>query len=330
MQQVIAERAKSVAAARRQGKKLQFLPILGRSHEEPRYELLRPETLPSVAVTEISEGGSVPQLRVENKLNVAVFLMDGQELVGAKQNRILNTDVLVPAHGTLVIPVSCVEQGRWHRVSKAFNSGKSASHHVRAGKLSRVHASLKTGSGHDAIQSAVWAEVEMSHAAAGTSSPTMALNDAYAQRKSDLTDVRKGLRMPAKAVGLAVFQGGRFQGMDLFDRHSTLKYFWESLVDSYAIDLLEVPVDPSSPASDEAQVVRFLLDRIAGEKWEGFAPPGEGREWRVETADLAAAALVWNDEVVLHLQVFPKLSGGEGGTSVYRPRIRCPHGPIGS
>src|SRR5207244_13561288 len=133
-----------------QGQHLRLVPILGPSHEQPMYELLRQETLAFVQITEVSESGSVPVLRVHNALDVRAFLMDGQELVGAKQNRILNTDVLVPAKATLAIPVSCVEQGRWHPVSAAFAPGKSASHRTRSGNSSRVYASLKKSAGHDA------------------------------------------------------------------------------------------------------------------------------------------------------------------------------------
>ena len=57
----------------------------------------------------------MPELVVENPLDERVLLYDGEELVGAKQNRILNVSVLVEAKSTLTIPVSCVEQGRWSR-----------------------------------------------------------------------------------------------------------------------------------------------------------------------------------------------------------------------
>jgi hypothetical protein len=333
MHKAIADRANSVKTDRSQGRGLTFVPILGRSHERPPYALLRQETLEFVRVTELSESGSVPELRVENKLDVSVFLMDGQELVGAKQNRILNTDVLVPAKSTLTIPVSCVEAHRWHHVSPSFSSGKSASHRIRAAKLARVSQSLKTGGGHNADQTAVWAEVQASMDASGTSSPTAALNDAYTQRETALAVVRKELRLPRTAVGLAVFQAGRFQGLDLFDRHSTLEYFWESLVDSYALDLLGAAVDPSQPESDEGQVIRSVLDQAVAGEWEGFDPPGEGKEWRLETADFAAASLVWNDRVVIHLQVFPKVpvGGKDAGAKAvaYRPRVRRRYGPAG-
>jgi hypothetical protein len=327
MPEAITHRARSVSPDHSQGQKLKFVPILGRSHDQPQYELLRQETLSFVQVTEISQSGSVPELQVENKLDVRVFLMDGQELVGAKQNRILNTDVLVPARSTLKIPVSCVEQGRWRHVSPTFSSGKSASHRIRAAKLARVHQNLNASGRHDADQGAVWNEVAESLEASGASSPTSALSDAYLKRDDDLREFRISLQLPTEAVGVAVFHGGKFQGFDLFDRHSTLQYFWESLVDSYAIDLLAAPVDPAQPASDEGQVIRAVLDRAIAGKWESFNPPGDGKEWRMEESDLAAASLVWNDEVVVHLQVFPKVMTAEGTTAPYRPRIRRNYGP---
>jgi hypothetical protein len=326
MSQAISNRAKTISTDRSQGKKLQFVPILGRSYEQPPYELLRPETLAFVQVTEISQSGSVPELQVENKLDVRVFLMDGQELVGAKQNRILNTDVLVPAKSTLKIPVSCVEQGRWHHNSPSFSSGKSASHRTRSAKLARVHQNLKASGNHDADQGAVWNEVAESLKQSGATSDTSALSDAYAKREVDLGEFRRSLQLPTEAVGVAVFHGGKFQGLDLFDRHSTLQYFWESLVDSYAIDLLEAPVDPAQPESNEGQLIRSVLDRAIAGKWESFNPPGDGNEWRMEESDLAAASLVWNDEVVVHLQVFPKVMTAEGATAPYRPRIRRNYG----
>lgn len=150
----IAQRTSCVQAQTPQGRRLRVIPIVGPSHDTPEYRLLDQDTLAFVKVTETSESGSVPQLLVQNGLEVRVLLIDGQELVGAKQNRILNTDVLVPAKATITIPVSCVEAGRWHHVSAEFVPGKSASHRTRSAKLARVHQALKSTGRHDADQSA--------------------------------------------------------------------------------------------------------------------------------------------------------------------------------
>ena len=81
----------------------------------------------SVTVEEISESGSVPELLVENEGDVRVLFLEGEELIGAKQNRILNTTVLIGAHTKTKIPVSCVEAGRWGYQSRKFGSGGTCS-----------------------------------------------------------------------------------------------------------------------------------------------------------------------------------------------------------
>ena len=75
-------------------------------------------------VMEVSEGGQVPELRVVNDGDTRVLLLDGEELIGAKQNRIINLTILVPARANVVIPVSCVEAGRWHRQSRRFAASR--------------------------------------------------------------------------------------------------------------------------------------------------------------------------------------------------------------
>lgn len=75
-----------------------------------------------VEVTEVSESGSVPELCLLNRSSLPIFLLDGEELVGAKQNRILNLSILVPAASNFEVPVSCVEQGRWSWRSRGFQS----------------------------------------------------------------------------------------------------------------------------------------------------------------------------------------------------------------
>jgi hypothetical protein len=51
----------------------------------------------SLTVEEIGEGGSVPNLLVSYDGDCRVLFLEGEELKGAKQNRVLNTSVLVAA-----------------------------------------------------------------------------------------------------------------------------------------------------------------------------------------------------------------------------------------
>jgi hypothetical protein len=65
------------------------------------------EALPrGLEITETDAAGTVPELAVDNPLDQKVLLYDGEELVGAKQNRILNVTVLVAEQTAVRIPVS--------------------------------------------------------------------------------------------------------------------------------------------------------------------------------------------------------------------------------
>ncbi|GAB4195177.1 MAG: hypothetical protein Kow00105_09460 [Phycisphaeraceae bacterium] len=349
MVQAISQRAGELACGQEQRLgRLALVQILGQSKTEPEYRLLSEDLLDSVVVTEISESGTVPELRITNNLDIRVLLIDGQELIGAKQNRVLNTDVLVPAKTSLKLPVSCVEQGRWsYRAPRRqpgagpkrdisphmFQPGKSAVFRTRQRKSRAVYHALKEMGAYDADQSAVWSEVAEELSSSGVPSATYSLHDLYLARQRELDEFRKNLKLEDEAVGLAVFMEGRFQGLDIFDRHSTLAYYWEPLVDSYTISLLNrEDLTTNKPAEEnkadfphnEREVLSGILDEAASAEWEGFQPPGEGRDYRLSKDTLAGSCLVFDERIVLHEQLFhvePDDHNEERIRQAYRGRL---------
>src|SRR5690348_6524271 len=75
------------------------------------------------AVKELSGAASVNDLMVHNPLDVSVLLYEGEEVLGAQQNRTFDVSVLVAPRSELHVPVSCVEAGRWDggRHDEAFD-----------------------------------------------------------------------------------------------------------------------------------------------------------------------------------------------------------------
>ena len=125
-----------------------------------------------------------------------------------------------------------------------------------------------------------------------------------------------------------MFQADKFKGLDLFDRHSTLQYFWESLIDSYALDWLGAQIEEpkDKPGEDNGMAeVRKILQKAAKGTWDRFASPGEGQDLRLKSRSYSGSTLVWEDKAVLHLQMFPK-PPQEQNRRADRPRIRRPYG----
>src|SRR5262245_10102548 len=93
---------------------LTVFPLVGADKPGLRYLTLDEALAAKVAESsQVSAEGPVPEIFFENKGDDPILLVDGEELVGAKQNRVLNLTILVRPHTRITIPVSCVERGRW-------------------------------------------------------------------------------------------------------------------------------------------------------------------------------------------------------------------------
>src|SRR5262245_33633268 len=140
-------------------------------------------------ITEVSEGGSVPQLRAFNETTTPVFLLDGEQLIGAKQNRVLNLSVMLPPKSETAIPVSCVEAGRWRAESRDFMAAEEAYFaHGRAQKMEQVSYALRSIGEPRADQSAVWGTIAAKSARMDVSSPTSAAREIYASHRPEVQD----------------------------------------------------------------------------------------------------------------------------------------------
>ncbi len=255
----------------------------------------------SVTVEEVSAGGSVPDLLVENKGDVRVLFLEGEELVGAKQNRILNTSVLIAAHAKTKIPVSCVEQGRWSYRSRRFDhGGRHSSSKLRRVVKKDVHAALQAKQGHYSNQRRVWDEVSRQQAALGASSETLAMSDTYLAHQDRLAEFRERLRYVEGASGLAVAVGGKVVALDLFNQADTCRKVWQRLLSGYVLDALEEVAEMAPP---KAADVEQWLETVVAMPWEQSESVGEGEEYRATLGeDLHASALTLGNAPV-HVSV---------------------------
>ncbi len=292
---------------------LTMVPLLTAAPAAPDYLLLDDALDAGLAeVTEISQGGSVPELLFRNRADRDILLVDGEELVGAKQNRVLNLTILVAAGQQVTIPVSCVEAGRWAWRSQRFASGKRKLHaRARMEKMRGVSASLRE-SGERArgdIQSAVWASIDRKMAAFACRSESSALHDVYDHAEQRLRAIRAAFAPQPRQVGAAFFIGGALVGLDLFDAQSTFAKLLPKLVDSYAFDAIEREDESVPAAASSLAEVRALLARIARAPAAAYPAVATGTDLRIEGDGLHAAALAAKDRIV-HLSAFATAAQG--------------------
>lgn len=285
---------------------------------QPGYMLLEEAIVHGVAhVKELSEGGSVPELRFENLGERPVLLLDGEELVGAKQNRVLNLTILAPAKQAITIPVSCVEAGRWHAESDAFRPAEHVMYsRARAAKAAQVSYSMRTEDTRRSDQSAVWDEIALKAACLRAPSPTQAMNAIYGSSADALNGYMRAFAWAEEQAGVAFAIGAKAMGLDLMDHPSTLRAMFPKLLRSYALDALEAP---DSAAASNSQITDFLA-RVG--KGECLMRPavGIGEDVRVTGEGISGAAL-WAERYV-HVCAFTV--NGNGGSRQFRTRVSQP------
>jgi hypothetical protein len=320
MDSAVQSRLQSVQFGEAQtDKNITILPLLSPADGTFQYRTLG-EALAGnhFAITEVSTAGSVPDLLVVNRANTPVLLIDGEELAGAKQNRVLNTSILIKEVSETRIPVSCTERGRWSYASPAFaESGNVMAHKARARKTRSVHESLQACGAPISDQGEVWHDIAHLQEQACFYSPTSAMSDVFRAREADLRHCDEIFRPVASQVGLLAFIGGKPAGADIVSLTSAYARLHPKLVRSYALEaLLDPHPSPAgagegdAPAPGEGKsgtspfslppsaLARSFLAEIASAEERCFPSIGYGTDCRYRAKALAGTALVHQNEVI--------------------------------
>lgn len=287
----------------KQFQNLTVFPLLVAHRTVPDYVVLDEALERGLAhVVEVSESGSVPELLFVNEGDDNVLLVDGEELIGARQNRILNMTMLVGGRSKIVVPVSCVEQGRWAYKSRRFESADRALFsRSRAKKMRQVSASLRESGSRYAYQAEIWSDISAKAAFLSVDSDTGAMSDIYDQQSAQIDGYVSAFSPQAGQAGALFAINGRINGIELFDSVSTFQRFMAKLVRSYAMDAIE-DQKPNSKAP-VAEVAHRFLEEMKEAVVHRFPALAEGEDLRIDTDTIAGGAL-YADKSVVHLCAF--------------------------
>jgi hypothetical protein len=254
-------------------------------------------------ITEVSEGGSVPTLVLVNMGAMPILIIDGEELIGARQNRIANLTILAPGMKTLPIPVSCVERGRWSYRSREFTESQDLMYSkVRAQKSRDVSdAMFKLGS-HAADQLGVWQHISSMSSRLCTSSATQAMRDVYDNHRTRLEDYTRGVDVIDGQIGAVFAINGIPAGVEMFDSPETLRTYLPKVMRSYSLDAIASHTGSKVRRAEECEAEK-LLDSILELETKSFPAIGLGEDLRIDSPILTGGALAQNGRLI-HLAAF--------------------------
>ena len=230
--------------------------------------------------------------------------MDGEELLGAKQNRVVNLSILIPGHQATVIPVSCVESGRWQHVSRGFVAAPRAQFaEGRAAKMRQVTRSMQASGQRISDQGAVWSFISEKSARLGAASDTSAMSAMYERAGQPLEAFVSAFPAIDRQVGALFVINGQLAGFECFDASRTWRKLSSKLVRSYALDAVDRRQRDNGGATavDGTGLVASILES----QGSAFPAIGEGEDVRLTGGRLAGAALVARGRVI-HLSAFPQ------------------------
>ena len=239
--------------------------------------------------------GDVNFVELRNTGNKTVLILTGEMISGAKQDRMLKDDVLIPPKSKWVrVPVYCVEHGRWVTVSTAFkSSGLVVPNALR--QRARISES----------QAEVWEEIASSQDQLGISSTTGTALANYedAETKKKVAEYTQHFaklpRLTKNVVGVCVTTGNRIVCLDVFVNNDLLMKYWSKLLKSYVMDAIH-----ETESTIHENDVRALLEALVHARKVSIGTPGLGDLFKIETDFGKGSALILQTQLV-HMDFFP-------------------------
>jgi ARG/rhodanese/phosphatase superfamily protein len=240
-------------------------------------------------------------------------------VLGAQQNRTFDVSALVAAGERLMLPVSCVEAGRWD--GRRFGERMRISPHAADPSLRRVKrraANLRAGEGLEARadQGEVWSQVGSRLADHAIDSASAALSDVYDGMRHDLDELARVVRPVEEQVGAVACVGARPVALDLVSRPDVFADLLPRLAQGYALDALGATDRAPQPERAEA----FLREALDAPRTR-LETPGLGHGLAIGAPRITGSGLEHDGELVQPC-AFPSDGEPRSGRPIVPPSER--------
>jgi len=263
--------------------------------------------LNEVKISEMNDYGSVNDVIIINNSDDYIFFMDGDIIIGAKQNRVLNTSLLLAPKSKNQIPVSCIEKGRWSDSISDFDlTPDIIPHELRTRKNSSLKENLEKVNRYYADQDEVWGSVD--------GYAMMYEKDSFT---NDLTEIIGEIDMKAKEfadffkvspdANMAMFFiGEELVSIDHFNSVEIYTEYFSKITKSIMIDYMDT-YERYDNVSNEIIYTKSqkIIDEMEGMKKNVYKAAGLGIEERFENEEISGFKLNYKNKLI-HLAAFRK------------------------
>jgi hypothetical protein len=265
----------------------------------------------SVTITELKEQ-QVNAVELHNLSNSYIFILDGDIIKGAKQNRVINTSILVAPKGKAIIPVSCIEEGRWDDTDDNFNYSMHIAHNsIRYDKLNQINNKNKKEFNFRASQQTVWNNVEKNIHCLVAESPTKSHTDMFEKFNVDLESMTNHFDIHKDSNGILIFVNNKLISCEIFNSKKLYSDYFNKILISAA---MEAKIKNNIKVSDkiDLQKAKIKLKNIFKEYQDNIdnvksnKAVCEGNEMRLNSNDRSYYGLIFSNEAI-HKNIQAKL-----------------------
>jgi hypothetical protein len=285
---------------RREGA-LEIVPLLRDGNGPPPRVLLAKQAVETGLLEIVEQGGGVVQeLLARNEGELPVAILEGETLVGCKQNRVVAHSVVVAPGATLAVPVGCMEHGRWRHETARFAVGDvRMAPELRSRTRHDVRTAFFTTGERRLDQSRLWRDVDDTLTACATLSPTSDYYEIVKREGRDARERAASLAPEPGQVGAIVLDDGALVGLEVSGHHDLWSAMAESTLSSYFMGRHRGRARGPARATAAEWLSRVQSARVRTSPGLGL-----GTDLDVDGPGLAGVGLALG-ALPLHVAVFP-------------------------
>ena len=254
-----------------------------------------------VQISEVNKEGLLTKLSVSNKSSDNIIILNGELIIGTqiRQDRIVDSTVLIPGYATVLINTFCGEQYRWSpRLSNKISTSESLYFSSgRANNAADINNKLRK-------QCRIWSEISEKISDFNIKSFTNSVDQIYKKKKVNVEEIVNFFKIPSEAVGVVLGINNQLVNIDIFSNNCMLQIYLPKIIRSIALDSFKKISKKSYLKKKE--VHRFLRQIHQANKQKRKVVEGTLGEELQFNSESVAGSILYHKEQTVHFSAFVK------------------------